>query len=272
MSEINIFHYSDFRLYLRDYHAWRKAQDPKFSHRFIMDKMGSSSPAWFNDVVKGRIRLTGTYLVRLGQLLKLKAKELDYFETLVHYQQSDSLDEKNRYMGKMMSFKDLKMDVLGKEKFEFYSQWYYTTLRELLFFHDFDGDHGKLARKLRPAIRKEQAAKAMDLLQKLDLIRKRAGGHFRPTSENIIKDSGFKSDYIANFIKSSIELALDAFERIPSAERDMSTVTLCLSPKGFEEIKSELKGLRRRFLEIAERDKHPDTVYQCNLHVFPTTQ
>lgn len=272
MSEISVFHYSDFRLFLKDYYAWRKTEDPKFSHRFIMEKMGGSSPGWFNDVIKGRIKLTGTYLVRLGQLLKLKAKELDYFETLVQYQQSDSLDEKNRYMGKMLTFKELRMDVLGKEKFEFYSHWYNTTLRELLFFYNFDGDHGKLARKLRPPIRKEQAVKAMELMQKLDLIRKQAGGHFRPTSENIIKDSNFKSDYIANFIKTSIELAMDAFQRIPSQERDMSSVTLCLSPKGFEEVKTELKSMRKRFLEIAERDAAPQTVYQCNLHFFPTTQ
>lgn len=271
-ARIDIFQYADFRAFLQDYYLRRKSGDPKFSQRFIMDKVGASSPSWFNDVVKGRISLTGTYLVRLGQLLKLKPKELDYFETLVHYQQADSLDEKNRYMEKMMSFKDLKMDVLGKEKFEFYAHWYYTTVRELLFFYDFDGDHGKLARKLRPSIRKEQAARAIELLEKLDLIRKQAGGRYRPTSENLIKDSRFKSDYIANFIKSNIELALDAFERIPSEARDMSAVTLCLSPKGFEEVKSELKGLRRRFLEIAERDKAPDTVYQCNLHVFPTTQ
>ncbi len=270
-AKIDIFQYADFKSFLKDYYENRKTHDSKFSHRFIMEKMGGSSPSWFNDVVKGRIKLTGTYLVRLGQLLKLKAKELDYFETLVHYQQSESMDEKNRYMEKMLSFKELTMDVLGKEKFEFYATWYHTAMRELLFFYDFDGDYGKLAKQFRPAIRKEQAIKSVELLQKLDLIRKQAGGHFRPTSENIIKDSRFKSDYIANFIKANIELAMDAFERIPSQERDLSTVTLCLSPKGFEEIKAELKSLRQRFLEIAEKDLNPKTVFQCNLHVFPTT-
>ena len=271
IHRIEIFKYADFKVFLRDYYENRKSQDQKFSQRFIMEKIGASSPSWFNDVVKGRIKLTGTYLVRLGQLLKLKAKELDYFETLVHYQQSDSLDEKNRYMEKMLSFKEISMDVLGKEKFEFYATWYHATLRELFFFYDFDGDYGKLARKLRPSIRKEQAIKAVDLLQKLDLIRKQAGGHFRPTSENIIKDNRFKSDYIANYINANIELSLDAFERIPSEERDLSTVTICLSPKGFEKIKNELKALRRRLLEIADNDRDPQTVFQCNLHVFPTT-
>jgi uncharacterized protein (TIGR02147 family) len=271
IAKIEIFHYADFKDFLKAYYENRKSQDPKFSHRFIMEKIGASSPSWFNDVIKGKIKLTGTYLVRLGQLLKLKAKELDYFETLVHYQQSESLDEKNRNMEKLHSFKEVTMDVLGKEKFEFYASWYHATLRELLFFYDFDGDYGKLARKLRPSIRKDQAVKAMELLLKLDLIRKQAGGHFRPTSENIIKDSRFKSDLIANYIKANIELTLDAFERIPSEERDLSTVTLCLSQKGFQEIKAELKSLRRRFLEIAEKDSNPQTVFQCNFHVFPTT-
>lgn len=270
-AKTDVFQYSDFRSFLQDYYLRRKAADAKFSHRFIMDKVGATSPSWFNDVIKGRINLSNTYLVRLAQLFKLKAKELDYFETLVHYQQAGSQDEKNRCMEKLMSFKDLKMDVLGREKFEFYAHWYPATLRELLFFYDFDGDYAKLGRKLRPTIRKDQAIRAMELLEKLDLIRKRAGGRYRPTSENIIKDSRFKSDFIANFIKANIELAMDAFERIPASERDLSTVTLCLSQKGFEEVKAELKGLRRRFLEIAERDAAPAVVYQCNLHVFPTT-
>jgi uncharacterized protein (TIGR02147 family) len=271
-TRIDIFGFSDFREFLAEYYRQRKAEDPRFSHRFIMEKVGASSPSWFNDVVKGRINLTASYLIRLGRLLKLKVKELDYFETLVQYQQSDGADEKTRYMEKLLSFKELKMDVLGREKFEFYAHWYYATVRELLFFYDFDGDYAKLARKLRPAIRKEQAARAMELLAKLDLIRKQAGGHFRPTSENIIKDSRFKSDFIGSFIRANIELALDAFERIPADERDLSTVTLCLSEKGFSEVKTELKDLRRRFLEIAERDSAPDTVYQCNLHIFPTSQ
>jgi uncharacterized protein (TIGR02147 family) len=268
----DIFTYSDFRAFLADHYRSRKAEDAKFSHRFIRAKVGAASPSWFNDVVKGRVKLTDTFLVRLGPLLRLKPKELDYFETLVRYQQAESLDERNRWLEKMMSFKDLRMDVLGREKFEFYAYWYYAAVRELLFFHDYDGDAAALAKKLRPPIRKEQAARAVELLARLDLIRKRPGGRYRPTSENVIKDSRFKSEYIANYIKANIELALDAFDRIPSAERDLSTVTLCLSAKGFEEVKLELKSLRRRFLEIAERDASPTTVYQCNLHVFPTTQ
>lgn len=271
-ERIDLFSYQDYRAFLRDYYVRRKAADSKFSHRFIMEKVGASSPAWYNDVIKGRINLTGTYLVRLGRLLKLKSKEMDYFETLVQYEQAGSLDEKNRYMEKIMAFKDLKMDVMGREKFEFYAHWYHTAIREMLFFYDFDGDYAKLARKLNPPIRKEQAVRAIELLEKLDFIRKQAGGHYRPTSLNIIKDSRFKSLHVANFIKTNIELALDAFERVPSAERDMSTVTICLSQEGFEEIKSELKALRRRFLEIAERDAAPQRVYQCNLHVFPVTR
>ncbi len=271
-TQPDIFTYLNYREFLADYYRHRKSVDKRFSHRFVMEKVGATSPSWFNDIVKGRINLSGRLLLKLTQLLKLKPRETDYFETLVQYDQAAGLDEKNRSLEKIMSFKGMKMDVLGKEKFEFYAHWYYSAIRELLFFYDFDGDFSKLARKLNPPIRKEQAAKAIELLDKLGLIRKQAGGHYRPTSENIIKDSGFKSLHIANFIRTNIELAFDAFARIPKEERDISTVTVCLSPKGFEEIKAELKSLRHKLLALAERDKEPETVYQCNFQIFPTTK
>jgi uncharacterized protein (TIGR02147 family) len=82
-GHINIYFYSDFRIYLRDYYRSRKSRDRKFSHRFIQDKVGANSAGWFADIISGRIALTSSFRVRLARLLELQPKEEDpsaYFQ------------------------------------------------------------------------------------------------------------------------------------------------------------------------------------------------
>lgn len=269
---LDIFTFVDYRAFLREFYVSRKATDRRFSHRFIMEKVGASSPSWFNDLVKGRINLTGTYLYRLTKLLGLSPAEETYFESLVFYDQAGSLEEKNHYLEKILSAKGLKMDVLTKEKFEFYGSWFHAVIRELLTFADFKGDYAALARKLNPPIRKEQAMRSVELLLALDLIRKEVGGSFKPTSANIIKDPRFKAMHLANFLRTFMELGMQSLDRFEKESRDVSTVTMSLSREGFEAVREEIKTSRQRIVGIAEREKKPTAVYQMNVQFFPTTQ
>lgn len=271
-ASLDIFTFVDYRAFLREFYVARKASDRRFSHRFIMDKVGASSPSWFNDLVKGRINLTGTYLYRLAKLLNLSPAEEAYFESLVFYDQAGSLEEKNHYLEKILSAKGLKMDVLTKEKFEFYGSWFHAVIRELLAFVDFKGDYGALARKLNPPIRKEQAMRSVELLLALDLIRKEAGGTFKPTSANIIKDPRFKAMHLANFLRTFMELGMQSLDRFEKESRDVSTITMSLSREGFEAVREEIKASRQRIVGIAEKEKAPAAVYQMNVQFFPTTQ
>lgn len=271
-GRIDLFAYVDYRAYLRDHYLARKAIDRKYSHRYIMDKVGASSPSWFNDLIKGRINLTGAFLYRLAKLLELRPNEEAYFESLVFYGQAGSLEEKNHYLEKIFSSKGMKLDLLTKEKFEFYGSWFHAVIRELLSFDDFRGDYAALARRLNPAIKKEQASRSVDLLLALDMIRKEAGGRFRPTSANVIKDSRFKSLHLANYLKSFMELGMQALDRFDKGNRDVSAMTMSLSPEGFDLVREELKMTRQRLVAIAEKEKNPRQVYQLNLQFFPTTQ
>ena len=156
--DLNIFTYKDFRLFLGDYHRARKALDGKFSHRLIKEKMGVSSAGWFADVVKGRINLTTSNVVKLGRLLGLKPTQADYFEAMVNYGQAMSLDEKNHHFHKMISFQEVKADLVGMDRIEFYSKWFHSALRELLLFHRFHGTSRRWRKSCRrPSARPRRA-------------------------------------------------------------------------------------------------------------------
>ena len=77
---------------------------------------------------------------------------------------------------------------------------------------------------------------------------------------------------MANFMRANIELGFEAFERFPKEERDLSSMTISINPKTLPLIREELAALRKKVLEITNKDPEPKNVYLCNIQLFPATR
>ena len=267
-----VFDYTDFRAFLAEFYRLEKERNPKFSHRFIQEKVGAASAGWFADLVKARINLTGTFLLRLLTLLDLNRSESQYFESLVQYDQASSFEDKTRWMERLRSFKEIKADLVGQDKFEYYSKWYYAAIRELLFLHDFRGDYRVLAQALNPAIRPKQAREAIALLERLEFIRTDEAGRYRPSAPILKKDTAFKSLHLTAFLRANMQLGMEALDRFDRDDRDISSLALVLSEESFRNAKEEIKALRKKLLAWSEKPKAGGKVYQCNFQVFPVSK
>jgi len=267
-----IFDYTDFRPFLKDYYEFRKSKNRNFSQRYIATRVGASSPGWFSNLISGRISLTGTYLIRLIKLFELKGHEREFFELLVKYAQAGSSEEQNFYLGQMYGLKGVPAIKVGQEKFAFYSKWYISIERELLFYYDFTGDYKALGEMLSPPITATEAKEAIDVLLDLGFIKKVTNGYLRPAETVIEKDLRFRTVYWSNIMKKKIDLARRAIDEIPKEERDVSEVYIPLSEDAFREAKNEIALLRKRLLALSELDENYSRVYQCNFHLFPLTE
>ena len=266
---VNIFGYTDFRKYLGDYYQARKQADKRFSHRFIQEKVGASSAGWFADVIKGRTNIPGAHVMKLSKLMQHKTSETDYFEAMVLFGQSATLEERTRYFHKMVAFKEVRADMVGMDRLEFYSKWYHGAIREILFFHPFRGDYAELARKLSPPIRQAEARESVALLERLGMVEPNAIGGYKSIDAVLKKDSSFPSVVMANFLKNNMELAIEALDRYSKEERDVSALTVSLSDTAFAQVKEDIRALRKKILSMTEVDVAPNKVYQCNFQFFP---
>lgn len=271
-SPTSIFGYTDYREFLKTRYEEEKTLNRSFSHRHIMTKVGATSSGWFSDVLKGRISLTRAFALRLVKLFQLTAEEEDYFLALVDYGEAASSEERQRALEHILSFRELKVDLLGQDKFEYYARWYHAALRELLFIYPFRGDYEALAARLSPPITEGQARRAMDLLVRLGLVALDEGGRYRPTATILKKDSSTKSDHLANFLRANFELGIESLERFPKEMRDVSALTLALSPEDFLAAREEIRALRKKLLALSEKPHPEKKVYQCNFQVFPVTR
>ena len=268
----SIFTYMDYRQFLGDFYRACRARNKGFSHRFISSQLGFASSSWFADLVKGRMDLAGGHRVKLAALFRLKEREAEYFESLVQYNQADTAEEKAHHFRKLLSFKELRTETVGREKFVFYNRWYFAALRELLFFYDFRGDYSALARKLCPPIQVRQAKEAIRLLLGLDFIYKDAQGCFRPRAITLKKDPASKSGHAAAFLAETMALGTQAMERFGTEERHVSALTLSYSAPGFRRAVAEIESLRKRLVALMEDDPEPVAVYQFNIQFFPQTR
>ena len=276
-SSIRIFDYTDYRNYLGDFYKDQKSRNPHFSYRYFAGKARISSIGLYKDVVDGKQSLSRRAIAKFSEAIGLFKREAEYFEAMVFFTDAATVDERKLYFERMMSYHESKARIIDASRYEFYSQWYYSAVRALLSFHPFDGaDFPSLAKKLSPPIKTEQAKKAVEVLERLGMIKKNDTGFFEPCDQ-IITTGALQNNRqvqalsIINFQRNLLSLAAEAYDRYSQRQMDMSTITLSVSKATRQLIKEEAANIRKKVLSLAENDANPECVYMLNCQYFPLT-
>jgi uncharacterized protein (TIGR02147 family) len=272
MALIEIFNYLDYREFLSDYYHGKKREDKKFSQRYFSMKLGVKSSGFFSDVLIGRRNLNQKNVIQFCRALELNREESEYFENLVNFNQARALIEKKHWLQRMLSCKKVNTKILNKDEFEYFSKWYYTAIREMLFYKKVRDDHKQIASELIPSLRPGEVKEALDLLERLGMIEKDKDGLFKQRDSLISTGSRIRSVHVANFQLQTLQMAISALDAIAPEMRDFSTLTLSVSQEGLKQIKDVLAESRKTIMKIAKNDSNEDRVYQLNFQLFPLTR
>lgn len=269
----NLFDYTDYRKFLEDYQREEHIKNPHFSHRYFAQKAGFTSSGLLANIMNGRRNLTDALIGKFSRALKFNKKEEAYFESLVRFNQAKSIDDKNKHYLRMLQSSPLKTVTVSRERHEFYAQWWYSAIRELLNFYRFKDDYHALARRLDPPISIDQAKDAVATLQRLGMIEKDPDGYYRQTASVITTgELRERALNVVNFQLATMDLAKEALRRHRSEIRDISTLTLTLSPGSIGKVREEIALFQKKLLSIAEEDRTVNSVYQINFQMFPLTK
>jgi uncharacterized protein (TIGR02147 family) len=272
----NICDYTDYREFLKDHYREVKARNPNYSYQVLSMKAGFKSKGFLHNVIQGKRPISKKNIFGLSQALKLNKWETDYFENLVAFNRATRLQERNFYFERLSSIKTngktaWKPQVVRKDQFEFYSRLYNSVIRSIIDLHGFMGDYAWLAKMVIPRITPGQARKAVELMEKLGLIKKGKDGTYMVSEKSIATPPEIKTLAVLNFHRQSGELALKALSDLPREQRNMTGTTLGISKETYNRICDEITAFRTKLLEIAEADKKADTVYQLNFQFFPVS-
>lgn len=271
-AKVNIFKFNDYRNALKALIEQRKKNRQAFSYRWFADRAGLSSPNFLNLVVKGKRHLSAATTEKVIEIFQLNKEEAIFFRNLVRFNKAKTLPEREQFAAQLIrSKKFLNEYPLSKEQFEYYSEWYNIPIKESLGLSLPPKTIEEISDSLVPKISKTEAQNAINKLIKLDLIEKQSS-RYVSKRESVSTGHKFSNYGVVSFHKKMMTLASESLERFPSAEREISSVTIGASRASFEKIKTEIEEFRLRLMAIAEEDQNKEQVYQLNFQLFPLTK
>lgn len=268
---INLFEYQNYRDYLRAYYNEQKKLKKSFSYRSFSKKAGIQAPSFLFYVIDGKRNLTKNTILKISAAIGLSREETDYFENLVFFNQSDNIHDKTVYYSRIVEIrKPFDIQIIPFDRYEFYSVWYHSVIRELVTFFDFKSDYKLLANALLPPITAKEARESVALLERLGFIERDQQGLYHQTA-NVISNHPIPSEafIIEKFQMEMLKLALQSFERTPIYDRMSSSTTFSISEETFALFKMKARVFRKELGEIARLDSSQEKVYQLTMNLFP---
>lgn len=268
----NIFEYTNYRTFLKDFYESKKANDG-YTYRDFSKAAGMNSSSWLLHLIRGTKSLSSETAARVASVAGLTEDETEYFLSLVRFTQAETSDEKDSCYHEMLEIKKrLKLVRIADTQYEYYTQWYHPVIRSLVSKIDFKDDYSVLAKNLVPQIRPTEARKSVKLLEKLGMIAKNEDGTWYQTSPVISTGDEVASLNIVNYHKQVSNLARDVYDRCARDQREISAMTMGIGEEEFERIQTRLREFRREIIEIARGSENADRVYQLNFQFFPVSQ
>lgn len=273
MEGPSVYTYTDYRCFLKDLFAFKKAQDPAYSYRCFSMRAGFASPNFLKLVIDGDRNLTNESVAKVAKGFGLKKQEREYFENLVYMNQASSHEERNHYYRKMMALKvNTPVKRIEKACYEYFSRWYYPAIREIVTFGEQNLTAGEIASLLVPEVSEKEAERALHVLLDIGLIRKDDEGRWVQCDKALSTGPETQMLNVANFHREMIRLAGESLERYQASERDISALTLSLPRKQVERVRQRIIAFRRELLALACSDDAADQVIQVNFQMFPLTK
>jgi uncharacterized protein (TIGR02147 family) len=270
MKQVIIFEYDNYRAYLRALYKFYKETKPHFSYRYFSQKAGFRSPNFLQLVIEGKRNLSPESIEKFTNALKLGKKEAEFFRVLVYLNQARTVSEKKIYAEQLMQFRPFRyIHPLRQDQYRYYTDGYNIAIRELTTLPEFSEDPAWIAKRLLPPISPQQAKKSLDLLLQLGLLKRDESGRLVQSDAFISTGDEVTSTSVANYHRAMIQLGAEALDRFSGPARDISSVTMALSDKNFQEIKALIQRFRKELLAIADQDQSPEGVYQINFQLFP---
>jgi len=271
-KKLNIYTYNDYRVLLADYFKERRLDSRSFSIRNLARIAGMASHSFISAVIKGKRNLTADGKQKIARGIGLAGNELLYFNHLVDFNQSGSVDKKQEFFDKINTLRrNTKYYKINKTHFAYLSKWYNFVIRELAETAPWGGDYARLASFVLPPITESQARASVKLLLDTGLLVRADDGTYHQTEE-ILTTKEIPGHLVKVVRKQFIELSARASDEIGPHERNLGSTTLALSGRNYQRAVEIMEEARHRIIALSQEKEPVNRVYQAHLHLFPLSK
>jgi uncharacterized protein (TIGR02147 family) len=270
-TAIDVFAFNDYRLFLRAYYdAGRAEGSPAVTLRAFGKRAGLRSPNYLKLVIDGDRNLTPAVAPRFAEAAGLRGEAAAYFCELVAFNQSKTATERAHAYERLRRFaKHRKVHKLDAEQTAYHEHWYLPAIRELVAHKDFRDDPKWIAKKLVPKIAVRDAERALQTLQTLGLLSRDDQGRLVQCEPLLETPDGPLGHHVVRYHRTMLQRAADALDDVPREQREIASLTLCVSKSQARELKERLERFRDELLHVFAAGTDASRVVQLNLQMFP---
>ncbi|MBK7759878.1 MAG: TIGR02147 family protein [Deltaproteobacteria bacterium] len=273
MNPPQIWSYTDFRAYLRDWFEYRRSLDGKFSIRWHARRVGLSDGTVHN-LLKDRAPEEKTE-TKLIEMMRLDADEAEYFRGLVKVARASSIEgaaEATRALMTLGGGRSRKVIEGAIERFS--SDWLNHTVRELALTEDFDERSRGDRRPAHPSGEPGEGGGVPHAPHRLGLLQRGFDGKLRAV--NVRTDAGIAMQLSAGmaYYDGVLDITRKLLHEVPGAERFFSSSVFNLELGQIQVLKPVIYEALRKITDVADalpRSENTEVV-QLGIQLIPLTR
>lgn len=266
-----IFEYLDYRAYLKDVYEERKSESPFYSYRVMAESFGLFPSNVFR-ILHGDAHLPARCQSRALEVLGLTGRSAEYFQLLIAYGREKSERARTAILEKALALRDVSRRPLEERELEYFEHWWTSVVRALLELTDGRAEPVELGASLVPAVDATEVRASLDLLKELGFVKRASSGRLLPAEPHLTAGGEAKARAVHGFQRQILSLASESLGRFPTAERDVSTLTISVDERSFGEIRELVRECRRQIQKRVEETRAPDRVMHLAMAFFPAAR
>ena len=274
--------FTDYRLYLREFYAYRRhatrLERRPYSYTTFAAAADIKSPNYLKLVIDGQRNLSADMARKFARAINLDREGTEEFLALVEYSQATEPLERNRHLKVLADLRvrqQLKSGEIKAETWEKVPSWVTWVLYALTDQRNVDFTPEELYRLMRGKARPEEIRRSLErLLVSGELTRDPESGEVHKGRELMSGSETIPVALVRKLQAELIYLGLESLFQDQPQDREIGAQTMALTEDEFEVLKFELRQFRKRWakdVSVARKSAKGSRVFQLNIQLFPVT-
>lgn len=282
INEPQLSTHTDFREYLRDFYNYKKKTQSSlvrsYSYATFSAAADIKSPNYLKLIIDGHRNLSDNMIKKFARALQLSKPESEEFAALVHYGQAKDPLERNRCLKVLADIRVRKQMESGQIKEEVMNKvpsWVTWVLYALVDQSNIKFDIVKLREALKGRVSHDEIQNALNLLLERGELEKNENGEIVKGRKLMEGSSDIPPALVRRLQAELIYLGMESLFQDDPTEREFGAFTMALTQEEFEQIKFEVRQLRKRLYaeySVKREQSKGEKVYQLNFQLFPVTE
>ncbi len=273
MDRPDVFTFLDYRTYLKQWFAWKKVLNPRYSHRAFVRRTGQRSPSLLVDVTEGRRNLPEATAIAFTKAMQLEVEEASFFRALVRFDQAGTAEERDEAWQEISASKRYReARPIEGAMYDCLAHGFYAAIRELASTPGFRDDPTWIRGRLAQQITEPQAKAALEALFTTGLLACTDEGEVVPGEPTFVTPTEVAGVAVRAYHLDMLEQARVSLRQTPRDQRHFSAITAAVPRSSLPRLREEITRMSKRLLDlVSTHEEDPDEVVQVQLHFFPLT-